>query len=154
MAPAIRIDDEVYVWLQEQAKPFEDTPNSVLRRIAGLESSKSELSKKHAFSKEEDDTGVQKTPQRAYREPLLRILNKHGGEAPRSQVLKELESMLGERFTTHDRRKIKTGAVRWERTAEWEVKILRDEQLIQPVNPNARGVWALTQKGKDAARKR
>lgn len=37
MAPTIRIDDEVYKWLQEQALPFEDTPNSVLRRVAGLE---------------------------------------------------------------------------------------------------------------------
>jgi hypothetical protein len=37
MAPTIRIDDEVYKWLQENAKPFEDTPNSVLRRIARLD---------------------------------------------------------------------------------------------------------------------
>ena len=36
MAPTIRIDDEVYAWLQKNAKPFEDTPNSVLRRIAGI----------------------------------------------------------------------------------------------------------------------
>lgn len=32
----VRIDNEVYTWLQKQAKPFEDTPNTVLRRIAGL----------------------------------------------------------------------------------------------------------------------
>ena len=32
--PTIRIDDEVYAWLQEQARAFEDTPNSVLRRVA------------------------------------------------------------------------------------------------------------------------
>jgi 5-methylcytosine-specific restriction protein A len=37
MAPTIRIDDDVYAWLQEQARPFEDTPNSVLRRVAGLD---------------------------------------------------------------------------------------------------------------------
>lgn len=34
--PTIRIDDEVYSWLKSQAIPFEDTPNSVLRRFAGL----------------------------------------------------------------------------------------------------------------------
>ena len=39
MAPTVRIDDEVYNWLQEQARPFEDTPNSVLRRVAGLDQS-------------------------------------------------------------------------------------------------------------------
>lgn len=37
MSTTIRIDDEVYSWLQSKARPFEDTPNSVLRRIAGLD---------------------------------------------------------------------------------------------------------------------
>ena len=37
MSPTIRIDDEVYKWLQSQAIPFEDNPNSVLRRLAGLD---------------------------------------------------------------------------------------------------------------------
>ena len=35
--PTIRIDEEVWAWLQTRAKPFEDTPNSVLRRIASLD---------------------------------------------------------------------------------------------------------------------
>ena len=34
--PTIRIDDEVYAWLKLQAVPFEDTPNTVLRKFAGL----------------------------------------------------------------------------------------------------------------------
>ena len=39
MTPVIRIDDEVFAWLKSQARPFEDTtPNSVLRRIAGIDS--------------------------------------------------------------------------------------------------------------------
>jgi hypothetical protein len=40
--PTIRIDGEVYAWLQLQARPFEDTPNSVLRRVAGLDLPKEE----------------------------------------------------------------------------------------------------------------
>jgi hypothetical protein len=35
--PTIRIDHDVYEWLQAQAVPFDDTPNSVLRRLAGLD---------------------------------------------------------------------------------------------------------------------
>src|SRR4030043_1251947 len=38
--PTIRIDDDVYSWLKSQAIPFEDTPNSVLRRLAGLDKTK------------------------------------------------------------------------------------------------------------------
>jgi hypothetical protein len=37
MSPTVRIDDEVWGWLQRLARPFEDTPNSVLRRVAGLD---------------------------------------------------------------------------------------------------------------------
>lgn len=37
MAPVIRIDDEVWTWLKKHARPLEDTPNSVLRRIAGID---------------------------------------------------------------------------------------------------------------------
>jgi hypothetical protein len=36
MVPTIRVDDDVYTWLQERAKPFVDTPNSVLRRELGI----------------------------------------------------------------------------------------------------------------------
>jgi len=39
MSPVIRIDDEVYAWLQSKARAFEDTPNSTLRKLAGLDSS-------------------------------------------------------------------------------------------------------------------
>ena len=35
--PTVRVDDEVYEWLQSLAVPFQDTPNSVLRRVAGLD---------------------------------------------------------------------------------------------------------------------
>lgn len=37
MAPTIRIDEEVWQWLKSHAAPLEDTPNSVLRRLAGLD---------------------------------------------------------------------------------------------------------------------
>ncbi len=39
MSPTIRIDDEVWGWLKSLAVPFEDTPNSVLRRVSGLDAS-------------------------------------------------------------------------------------------------------------------
>jgi len=37
MMPTIRVDNDVYRWLQSRARPFEDSPNSVLRRIAGID---------------------------------------------------------------------------------------------------------------------
>src|SRR5688500_10740138 len=36
--PVVPVDDDVWGWLKSHATPFEDTPNSVLRRLAGLDS--------------------------------------------------------------------------------------------------------------------
>lgn len=36
MSPTIRVDDEVYAFLQSRAEAFVDTPNRVLRRLLGL----------------------------------------------------------------------------------------------------------------------
>lgn len=35
--PTITVDDEVYRYLQERARPFVDSPNVVLRRELGIE---------------------------------------------------------------------------------------------------------------------
>src|SRR5205823_4179556 len=35
--PVFRVDDEVWNWVKGQAEPLVDTPNTVLRRIAGLD---------------------------------------------------------------------------------------------------------------------
>ncbi len=45
--PTIRVDDEVMDWLRQQAQPFSDTPNSVLRRIAGLDKGEAEVNGTH-----------------------------------------------------------------------------------------------------------
>lgn len=38
MTPVIRVDSEVWEWLKRLARPLEDTPNSILRRVAGFDS--------------------------------------------------------------------------------------------------------------------
>jgi hypothetical protein len=39
--PVVRVDDQVWNWLKSHATPFEDTPNSVLRRLAGFDATSS-----------------------------------------------------------------------------------------------------------------
>jgi hypothetical protein len=63
MAPTIRIDEDVWTWLKGLAKPFEDTPNTVLRRVAGLDEAP-----KPAFKLSEPRT---KLPQKQRREAHL-----------------------------------------------------------------------------------
>lgn len=149
MVPTIRIDADVYLWLQKQARPFEDTPNSVLRRLAGIQ----DLGEAHSAgnAKRRPPSG-NKTRQGAYRTPILRALIKHGGQASRTTVLQELEKAMAKHFTPYDKADIDSGTIRWQKTAEWEVRVMREEKLLKPVDEAARGTWALTKRGEEAAK--
>lgn len=145
MAPTIRIDDEVYAWLQGQARPFDDTPNSVLRRLAQLEAPDK--------TKKASPIGRgKKTPQGAYRTPILKVLAKHGGQAARMAVLNELEKMLAKQLTPYDKEDIDSGDVRWQKSAEWEVRVMREAGLLKPAKDGPRGYWVLSKDGEAAAR--
>lgn len=150
--PTIRIDDEVYAWLQTKAMAFEDTPNSVLRRVAGMDKSEEKVSAKRQVDQVAGTGKNGKTPQWAYREPILRALKRLGGEASRMQVLKEIESAMSHLLTKADKTDISSGTVRWQKSAEWEVRVMREKELLRPVAETARGMWALSAKGKSAAR--
>ena len=147
--PTIRIDEEVYVWLQAQARPFEDTPNTVLRRIASLGTpSIQRPALQNQVPTQTSVAGqVVKTPQSTFREPILRILKKHGGKADRMKVLKELENIMNEKLTDFDRSDISSGTIRWQKSAEWEVRVMREQGILKQVHEEPRGVWALTDKG-------
>lgn len=145
MAPTIRIDDEVYAWLQGQARPFDDTPNSVLRRLAKLEAPAQ--AKSSAIPTER---GV-KTPQGAYRTPILKILAKNGGQAARMAVLSALEKMLAKQLTPYDKEDIDSGDIRWQKSAEWEVRVMRESGLLKPAKDGPRGYWVLSKTGETAA---
>jgi|PlaIllAssembly_1097288.scaffolds.fasta_scaffold65252_5 hypothetical protein len=150
MAPTIRIDEAVYAWLQQQARPFEDTPNSVLRRIAKLDEPVAVREARASTDvAEQSDHG--KTPQQAYREPILKILLERGGQASRVEVLEELEKKMARQLTSFDREPIKSGDIRWQKTAEWQVHLMRKAGLVQPADDTPRGIWILTKKGEAAA---
>lgn len=145
--PTIRIDEEVYAWLQTKARPFEDTPNTVLRRIAKLDNHSTQ---KPAVPKEAPKPNLddrRKTPQRDFREPILRILKKYNGKADRMTVLKELGERMNEQLTDFDRSYISSGTIRWQKSAEWEVRIMREQGILKQVHETPRGVWSLTNKG-------
>jgi hypothetical protein len=89
----------------------------------------------------------EKTPQNAFRKPILKILKKHGGKAHRMTVLKELEKAMDDQLTKFDKSDIPSGTIRWQKSAEWEVRVMREKDLLKPVSETPSGVWALTEKG-------
>ncbi len=66
--PTIRIDEEVWRWLQSLARPFEDRPNSVLRRVAGLDRSPTSEKPAAGGDREDDAEKVSMSPERLHAE--------------------------------------------------------------------------------------
>jgi len=140
---AVRIDDAVWSALQKRARAFEDTPNSVLRRVLGIDRSNGKRSAANRVPR-----GV-RTPQSEFRAPLLRVLYESGGSARNSDVVDRLGVLTGSRLNDVDRLKIASGQVRWRNAVQWERNVMAQEGLVKKDSP--RGVWELAAKGVKAA---
>lgn len=92
MARTIRVDDEVYAWLQRQARPFEDTPNSVLRGIAGLDTA--EPQQKAMLKPRTEATAVHKTAHFAPQGEAVMSTPKFD-ELDRERTIRTIEERLG-----------------------------------------------------------
>jgi hypothetical protein len=99
-------------------------------------------------------THSDKTPQGAFRDPLLRVLLRHRLGVPRIQALKELERAMTSELSTFDKSNIKSGTLRWQKSAEWEVNKMRTEGLMEPASKSGLGLWKLTLAGQKAAQEK
>src|SRR5437879_5959948 len=104
---AIRIDDEVWATLQKKARAFEDTPNSVLRRVLGIDRANG---KRRATNRV--PRGV-RTPQSEFQTPLLHVLYEGGGSAKMSEAVDRVGALMQERLYEIDRQTMTSGEIRW-----------------------------------------
>jgi restriction system protein len=139
----IRVDDDVWNALQKRAKAFEDTPNSVLRRILRIDKNNKRKRRSAKVPR------GQKTAQGAFRQPILQALYEAGGTARVSDVLDRVARLVERRLNEVDRQTLTTGSVRWRNTAQWERNTMVSDGLLKKSSP--RGMWELTAKGIAAA---
>ncbi len=88
-----------------------------------------------------------KTPEAAFREPILRVLADAGGSMTVGACLDALESVMGERLNDVDRQLLASDGrtVRWRNTAQWCRNSLADLGLI---DRSVRGTWTITDDGR------
>lgn len=168
MSPSIRVDDEVYDHLQRHARPFVDTPNSVLRRLLDIEPHSGEVQaqKMQGASRQPSSRGAKRRhrpskragtlsrraqtgtilPAEEYDIPLLAVIDERGGSAPARQVIDALGKRLGARLTPLDRERLASGGVRWENRAQFVRLRLVEAGLLAKNTP--RGTWSLTDLGR------
>jgi hypothetical protein len=139
----IRVDDDVYGSLQKVARPFDDTPNSVLRRILGLD----EANPQPAGGAPEPGPGGagRRTPQEAFRRPILEAVVELGGKARVPEVLRHVEQKMEGKLTRVDHSKTKSGLPRWQVYARWLRMRLVHEGLL---SGGERGYWEITAEGR------
>ncbi len=135
----IRIDDDVWRALQKKAKAFEDTPNSVLRRVLRANGASPRKGSGKRIARGE------KTPQQAFRQPILQALYEKGGAARTTEVLDRVGQILNSKLTTVDRGSLGQGEIRWRNTAQWERNDMVSGGLLKKNSPH--GMWELSEKG-------
>lgn len=173
MAPNIRVDQEVWEYLQKRAQPFVDTPNSVLRKLLSLDEAVAEetatavplrLPSRGTRSKKVSPArrarGSRRAPKRAaarinsgsllpegeYIRPLLETLAESGGSAAAREAIQAVGNKLAARLTTADREPVRSGAIRWENRVQFVRLRLVEQGLLAKDAP--RGLWSLTDAGR------
>lgn len=89
-----------------------------------------------------------KTPQDAFRLPILQVLVEAGGSMPAGDCLAAVGRIMRERFNETDLEMLPSDprAVRWRNTAQWSRNDMADEGLM---DRSVHGVWTITPAGRD-----
>ena len=168
------MDDEVYEFLKSQAEPFVDTPNSVLRRLLGLEPSTAvddQAAQVAAAADGSDGSESEETqprparrgtrqrsrrtraprgallPGTEYEVPILEALVEAGGSAPTAEVIKSVGHRLRDRLTELDRQHLQSGGLRWRSRIQFVRLRMVERGLMVKGSPP--GTWAITEEGRN-----
>lgn len=151
MCPSIDTDDEVFEVIKKHAEPFVDTPNTVLRRLLGIDRVTARP-KPAARKANQPVRAVPGTllPESEYEIPILRYLEERGGRAPSREVVEAVGEALGDKLTELDKRPLKSGDIRWENRAAFVRLRLVERGELAKKSP--RGTWEISEKGRERVR--
>lgn len=88
-----------------------------------------------------------RTPEAAFRIPILESLLELGGRAKMKEVLKKVEEKMKDKLNSYDMEGLPSNPSqrRWENTAQWCRNTMVKEGLLSSNSP--RGIWEITQEG-------
>jgi hypothetical protein len=164
------IDDDVFEALQAHAQPLVDDVNSVLRRILGLDPSRSEpphpllerptasatkkrTSKPTRGKNAKSGSSAARAPRGTtlpdteFEIPVLQALKERGGRAPAAEVADRVGELLDGRLGDADRDRLSGGDVRWRNRVQFAR--LRLVQAGDLAKTSPRGTWEITDQGRE-----
>lgn len=152
MSLSIEIDDEVFKVLKNQAEPFVDTPNTVLRRLLGIDRAEEAGVTEKTGEGATRATAGMLLPEREYEEPILRYLDERGGRAPSREVVEAVGEVLGGRLSELDKQELNSGGIRWQKRAAFvRLRLVERGDLVEK---SPRGTWEISEKGRERLRSR
>jgi len=86
-----------------------------------------------------------RTPEDAFRRPILEALAELGGSAPMREVLALVEKKMSGVLNEYDYQPLQTGEIRWRNTAQWCRNTLVREGLLRSDSP--KGIWEIAASG-------
>jgi hypothetical protein len=149
--PEIKIQDETFEELARRAKPFVDTPDSVIRRLLGLDGDGATVPLP-AGPKAGGGTRAAPgsiLPEREYELPILEELLARKGSGHAIEVTDAVGERLKDRLTELDKQRHKSGDLRWRNRVQFTRLRLKERGLLRANSD--RGVWELTDAGRKAA---
>jgi restriction system protein len=88
-----------------------------------------------------------KTPQSAYRVPILKAIVALGGEGQIRDVLDQVYDDMKGKLNAYDLSMLSDGkTLRWRNTAQWARNSMREEGLIR--DDSIYGIWAISEQGR------
>jgi Mrr N-terminal domain len=146
--PTIRVDDEVYERLKTDDGPVVDTPNSVLRRVLGLDAAGSVQSEGDQSTRTRRMGSGELLQAQVYDLPILSVLDGMGGAGYAPEVIDAVGKMVEENLTENDLMENRSGVVRWKSRVAWRRFHLVQLGLLKRNSP--RGTWEISEEGRDA----
>ena len=94
-----------------------------------------------------------RTPEEAFRRPILEALVELGGRAPINEVLKRVETKMNSILNVYDLQPLPSNPtiIRWQNTARWCRSTMVREGFLK--NDSPRGIWEISERGREALQK-
>jgi restriction system protein len=147
--PKVDLSTDTLRRLLGLVQSFDDTAEDVIARLLEHYENSSSGSKLKPTEPEPPKEG-DLLPEGQYWLPILEILVEAGGRAKGSDVIEILEGRIGDRLRLRDRDQLRMGEVRWRNRARFARLRMKEVGLISSQSP--RGIWEITEKGRDYLR--
>ena len=141
----IDVSNPVYQAILGRATSFEDTADSVLAELLGINKDADEGDSKFRTPGGRLKKGLLMR-QDEYELPILDALEELGGSAPMSEVKEGVERHLKDRFNQFDLALMKDDTIRWVNRMQFARLDLRNKGDLKADSP--RGIWELSDQGR------